>query len=201
MKLIVGLGNPGTRYQFSRHNMGFLVLDRFATNFDISVNTKGFDAHWGKGKVDDMSVYLAKPQTFMNVSGSAVKKLIEYFKIDLEDLIVIHDDLDLPFKTIRIKSGGGHAGHKGLISIINHLGNTEFIRVRIGIGKPSDKTMVEGYVLEPLTENEMTLLPIITKTASDAVTIIINYGVQSAMNQYNERSPNHLNKEADTPSQ
>jgi peptidyl-tRNA hydrolase, PTH1 family len=200
LKLIVGLGNPGIRYQFSRHNMGFLVLDRFATHYDISVNTKGFDAHWGKGKIGDIPVYLAKPQTYMNVSGSAVKKLLEYFKIDIEDLIVIHDDLDLPFKTIRLKSGGGHAGHKGLISIINHLSNTEFIRVRIGIGKPSDKTMVERYVLDPLTENEMKLLPDITMTASDAITIIINDGIQSAMNQCNERLPNQLNKEADTPS-
>lgn len=201
MKLIVGLGNPGTRYQVSRHNMGFLTLDQFASRYNISVSLKGFDSFYGKGMVGGMPVFLAKPQTFMNVSGFAVRKLIDYFKIDVEDLIVIHDDLDLPFKTIRLKAGGGHAGHKGLISIIDQLGDAEFVRVRMGIGKPADKSMVERYVLEPLNENDLKLLPIITITACDAVTMIVEYGIQSAMNQYNERAANLLGKEVDTPSE
>lgn len=119
--------------------------------------------------------------------ASPPKKFADYFKIDLADLIVVHDDIDLPFGTIRIKSGGGHAGHKGLISIIEYLANSEFIRVRIGIGKPPDKSMVEKFVLETFTEDEMKLLPLITMTASDAVTAIILSGIQSAMNQYNYR--------------
>ena len=201
MKLIVGLGNPGTRYQFSRHNMGFLTLDQFASRYNISVSLKGFESFYGKGMVGGMPVFLAKPQTFMNVSGFAVRKLTDYFKIDIEDLIIIHDDLDLPFKTIRLKLGGGHAGHKGLISVIDQLSDTEFIRVRIGIGKPADKSMVERYVLEPLNEKDLKLLPIITNTACDAVTMIVEYGIQSAMNQYNERVANHLGKEVDAPSE
>jgi len=134
----------------------------------------------------------------MNISGVSVKKLIDYFKINLEDLIIVHDDIDLPFETIRLKAGGGHAGHKGLISIINHLGDMEFIRVRIGITKPPDRSMVEKYVLEPFTEGEMKLLPRITASASDAVTMTVSSGIQAAMNHYNERISNPPTKNDDT---
>ena len=195
MKLIIGLGNPGIKYQSTRHNIGFLALDKIASSHDISVSLKGFDAWYGKGKITDTPVLLAKPQTFMNISGVSVRKLVDYFKIDLEDIIVVHDDIDLPFNTIRLKAGGGHAGHKGIISIIDDLGNPTFIRVRIGIGKPPDRITVERYVLEPFTDDEMKLLPKITTTANDAVTMIILSGIQAAMNQYNERSTNQLNKE------
>jgi len=195
LKLIIGLGNPGIKYQSTRHNIGFLALDKIASSHDISVSLKGFDAWYGKGKITDTPVLLAKPQTFMNISGVSVRKLVDYFKIDLEDIIVVHDDIDLPFNTIRLKAGGGHAGHKGIISIIDDLGNPTFIRVRIGIGKPPDRITVERYVLEPFTDDEMKLLPKITTTANDAVTMIILSGIQAAMNQYNERSTNQLNKE------
>lgn len=188
MKLIIGLGNPGIKYQSTRHNFGFLALDKIASSHNISIGVKSFDACFGKGNISEIPVLLAKPQTFMNISGVSVKKLLEYFKIDLADLIVVHDDIDLLFGTIRIKAGGGHAGHKGLISIIDHLGETEFVRVRIGIGKPLDKTMVERYVLETFTDDEKKCLPVITTTASDAVTTIIISGIQSAMNQFNDRS-------------
>jgi len=198
LRLIIGLGNPGLRYQYTRHNIGFLVIDKLASDYNISVSMKGFDACFGKGKIGDIPVLLAKPQTFMNISGVSAKKLIDYFKIDLEDLIIVHDDIDLPFETIRLKEGGGHAGHKGLISIIDHLGDMEFIRVRIGIGKPPDRSMVEKYVLEPFTEDEMKLLPRIAAAASDALTMIISSGIQAAMNHYNERIPNPLNKSDDT---
>jgi PTH1 family peptidyl-tRNA hydrolase len=161
------------------------------------VSLKGFDACFGRGKIVDIPVLLAKPQTYMNVSGVSVKKLIDYFRIDLEDLIIVHDDIDLPFETIRLKAGGGHAGHKGLISVIDHLGDTEFIRVRIGIGKPPERSMVEKYVLEPFTEDEMKLLPRITASTSDAVTMIISSGIQTAMNHYNEKIPNPPNKNDD----
>lgn len=198
MRLIIGLGNPGLKYQSTRHNIGFLVIDKLASDYSISVSMKGFDACFGKGKIGDIPVLLAKPQTYMNISGVSAKKLIDYFKIDLEDLIIVHDDIDLPFETIRLKEGGGHAGHKGLISIIDHLGDMEFIRVRIGIGKPPDRSMVEKYVLEPFTEDEMKLLPRIAASASDALTMIISSGIQAAMNHYNERIPNPLNKSDDT---
>ncbi|MEN6318618.1 MAG: aminoacyl-tRNA hydrolase [Syntrophaceae bacterium] len=193
MKLIIGLGNPGSKYQSTRHNIGFLALDAIASHHDITVSLKGFDAMYGKGKISNMPVLLAKPQTFMNISGVSVRKLVDYFKIDLEDIIVVHDDIDLPFNTMRLKAGGGHAGHKGLISIIDDLGDPTFIRVRIGIGKPPDRVTVERYVLEQFTDDEIKLLTDITTRVSNAVTMILSSGIQAAMNQYNERSTNQKN--------
>ena len=198
MKLIIGLGNPGFKYLSTRHNIGFLAVDKIAHNHNISITVKGFDAFYGKGKIGDTPVLLVKPQTFMNVSGRSARKSLDYFGIDPADLIVIHDDIDLPFGTVRIKAGGGHAGHKGLISIIEHLGYPEFIRLRIGIGKPPDKWMVEKFVLEPFTDEEIKILPLIITTASNAVTAIVLSGVQAAMNQYNERSANEPVKVDDT---
>ncbi len=198
MRLIIGLGNPDLRYQSTRHNIGFLVIDKLASDYNISVSLKGFDAFFGRGKIGAIPVLLAKPQTYMNISGVSAKKLIDYFKIDIKDLIVVHDDIDLPFETIRLKAGGGHAGHKGLISVIDHLGDMEFIRVRIGIAKPPNRSMVEKYVLEPFTEDEMKLLPQITASASDAVKMIISSGIQAAMNHYNERISNPPSKSDDT---
>jgi peptidyl-tRNA hydrolase, PTH1 family len=195
LKLIIGLGNPGARYQFSRHNMGFLVIDELALHHRISMNQKGFDTFFGKGRIDDTPVFLAKPQTYMNLSGVAVRKLVDYFKADPQEMIVLHDDLDLPFPSIRIKAGGGHAGHKGLISIINHVGDSEFIRVRLGIGKPLRKSMTEEYVLKPFAEDELKELSQTIIAASDAVTEIITSGIQTAMNHYNERNPALINKE------
>lgn len=185
MKLIVGLGNPGIKYQLSRHNMGFLVLDALAKERNIEIRQKKFDSCFGKGKISSSTVLLAKPLTFMNLSGVAIKKILGYFKIDFKDLIVVHDDLDLPFNSIRIKIGGGHGGHKGLLSIIDYLGRSEFIRIRLGIGKPNSKEMVEGYVIQHFTDNEMKLLPYIITRACDAVVEVISSGIQPAMCQFN----------------
>lgn len=197
MKLIIGLGNPGLKYQNTRHNSGFLAIDEVAAGHKIPVQLKGFDAFYGKGRIGEIPVLLAKPMTFMNISGSAVKTIVDYFKVDMQDIIVIHDDIDLPFGTIRLKAGGGHAGHKGLISIIACLGNPEFIRVRIGIGRPFDKLTVERYVLEQFAEDERRLLPEIMKRASDAVTMITSSGIQVAMNLYNEKPANQSGDESD----
>ena len=197
LKLIIGLGNPGLKYQTTRHNSGFLAVDEIAAVHNIPVQLKGFDACYGKGRIGDIPILLVKPMTFMNISGSALKKIVDYFKIDIPDMIIIHDDIDLPFRTIRLKAGGGHAGHKGLISIIDTLVNPEFIRVRIGIGRPFDKLTVERYVLEQFTEDEMRLLPEIMKTVSDAVTMIATSGIQAAMNLYNEKPANQLDNEND----
>ena len=149
MYLIFGLGNPGSRYQFTRHNIGFMVLEKIAAQWEVDLKQKSFDALWNRGKIAGINVLLAMPQTYMNLSGNAVRKLLAYFKTDINNLIVIHDDLDLPFGTVRLKTGGGNAGHKGLKSITTCLGSSDFMRVRLGIGKPSDKSRIEGYVLEP----------------------------------------------------
>jgi len=188
VKLIVGLGNPGEQYRTSRHNLGFLVLDQLAGQYGISLQKRAFDAFLGKGRVGSGAIILAKPQTYMNLSGSAVQKLVEYFKIDVENLIIIHDDLDLPFQTLRLKKGGGDGGHRGLASIIKHLGSPDFLRVRIGIGKPIRKTMVESYVLAPFSEDETIVLPRLIEQTCEAVRETVLVGIESAMRNYHGKS-------------
>jgi PTH1 family peptidyl-tRNA hydrolase len=195
VKLIVGLGNPGRQYRLSRHNAGFLILDQLALERDISINQTLFDAHIGKGKIDGDVIILAKPQTFMNLSGIAIRKLTDYFRIALEDVIVAHDDLDLPFQSIRLKAGGGHGGHKGLVSLIDHLGGQDFIRVRFGIGKPARKTMVEGYVLEHFSKEEMDCLSELTTAAAAAVKDILSFGIQAAMQKHHGKKITNLIEE------
>jgi PTH1 family peptidyl-tRNA hydrolase len=195
VKLIVGLGNPGPQYLLSRHNAGFLVVDALAEEENIDVDMKRFDSLFGKGSISGVPVLLAKPQTFMNLSGTAVGKLVRFFKIEIDDVIVIHDDLDLSFNDVRVKMGGGNAGHKGLRSVINHLTSSEFVRIRMGIGKPSGREVVEDYVLERFSEDEVKLLPDITTRAFNAVIEVVSSGVQAAMNKFNVRETNNTGKE------
>lgn len=195
MKLVVGLGNPGERYRFSRHNLGFLVIDELADREGISLSQKGFEARYGKGSVGTTPALLAQPQTFMNRSGLAVRRLFDYFKIDLENLIVVHDDLDLPFGTLRLKKGGGSGGHKGLISVVESLGEDDFIRVRMGIGKPPHKGMVEDYVLQFLTREEAERLSEVISEAAEAVALLMSSGLSAAMNRYNGRATKNFKEE------
>jgi len=195
VKLIVGLGNPGPQYLLSRHNAGFLVADALAREENIGIKTARFDSLFGKGSISGVPVLLAKPQTFMNLSGTAVGKLVRFFKIDVNDVIVIHDDLDLSFNNVRVKMGGGNGGHKGLRSVINHLASPDFIRVRMGIGKPSGRKMVEDYVLERFSNDELALLPDITTRTLHAVIEVVSSGVQAAMNKFNVRETNNSGKE------
>jgi peptidyl-tRNA hydrolase, PTH1 family len=172
-----------------------MVLDQLALLLSISIDQNIFDAHVGKGKIAGTPVLLVEPQTFMNLSGIAIRKLTDYFRIDIGDVIVVHDDLDLPFRAVRLKAGGGHAGHKGLISIMDHLGGRDFLRVRFGIGRPARKTMVEGYVLEPFSAEETDALSQLTQKAAEAVTDIISSGIRIAMEKYHEKKNENLNKE------
>jgi len=192
VKLIAGLGNPGVRYSYSRHNIGFLVLDALARMEDIEINRGKFDSCIGRGVISRIPVILAKPQTFMNLSGVAVGKLAGYFGINTEDIIVVHDDMDFSIGNIRIKMGGGAAGHKGLISIANNLGRPEFIRIRLGIGRPVASDMAEDYVLGRFSGNEMRVLPRTIEKACDAVIDVISSGVQAAMNKFNVRITQNL---------
>ena len=161
MYLIVGLGNIGEKYQLTRHNIGFLVIDEMTKNLSTSnVNNTNFQSTLLKSGYN----LFAKPTTYMNNSGVAVHAIKEYYKIDLENIIVIHDDLDLPFGTVKFKIGGGHGGHNGLRSLDTHI-TKEYIRVRIGIGKPLDKTDVANYVLSNFSKEELNkLTDIITHT-------------------------------------
>jgi len=188
VKLIVGLGNPGPRYQNSRHNFGFLVIDKLAGLYGIDLDRKDFETHWGKGKLEGISVLLAKPQTFMNLSGIAVRQLAGFFRIELSDVMVVHDDLDLPFATIRLKEGGGHGGHRGLMSIEDHLGDSGFKRVRLGIGRPCEQMAPEHYVLQPFSKEEEKILPEILERACGAIKAVLTEDMQKAMSQYHSRS-------------
>jgi peptidyl-tRNA hydrolase, PTH1 family len=188
MYLIIGLGNPGSRYRKTRHNIGFMVLEKIAARWEIDLKQKSFDALWNRGKVAGKNVLLAMPQTYMNLSGNAARSLLAYFKVDISHLIVIHDDLDLPFATMRLKSGGGDAGHKGLKSIMTSLGSAEFMRIRMGIGKPSDRTPVEDYVLQKFNSDESAMLQQAIQSASEATTDILKIGMQQAMVKYHTKN-------------
>lgn len=151
MHLIVGLGNIGEKYQLTRHNIGFLVIDEMTKNLNTSnINKTNFKADVLKSGYN----LFAKPKTYMNNSGEAVVAIKDYYKIDIENIIVIHDDLDLPFGTVKFKTGGGHGGHNGLKSIDSHIGK-DYIRVRIGIGKPKTKNEVVNYVLSNFSKEEL----------------------------------------------
>ena len=192
VKLIAGLGNPGEQYQSNRHNLGFLTLDYLAGRHDIPLKKQGFEALFGKGIIGNERILLAKPQTYMNLSGIAIERLVSYFRVDIKDLIVVHDDLDLPFETIRLKKGGGEGGHKGLMSIVQHVGSADFIRVRIGIGKPMRKAMVERYVLSPFAEEEQNAVPSILAVACDVVAEVILSGIEAAMQRYHGKTINEI---------
>jgi PTH1 family peptidyl-tRNA hydrolase len=187
VKLIVGLGNPGKEYEMTRHNLGFLVVDRLAQEIGVSLKQRKFTSLLQRGKIRDERVILMKPLTYMNLSGEAVKKACAYFRLALDDLIVIHDDLDLDFGRFKIKTGGGDAGHKGIRSIIDHLRDDTFIRVRIGIGKPEKGGEVVDYVLDPLNESERSRLPELLDQVYLLIQTIIQRGVGRAMNTYHKR--------------
>jgi PTH1 family peptidyl-tRNA hydrolase len=185
--LVVGLGNPGDAYVKTRHNAGFMVLDEVAKSFSISIEKRKFDALFGRGLIEDCEVILAKPMAFMNLSGIPVQKILNYFKIPFEDMLVIHDDIDLAFGRLQIKENGGHGGHKGLKSIIKTVGGNNFVRLRIGIGRSEEKIDVANYVLSKFSTNEKKLLDTITKRACDAVVATTCKGAKKAMNIFNDK--------------
>ena len=187
MRLIVGLGNPGAQYENTRHNVGFMVADKLAGEFGISVTKNKFEVRYGSGTIGDQAVMLAKPMAFMNRSGWPVQKLAAYFKINSKDVIVIHDDIDLAFGRFKIKEKGGHGGHKGLKSIIQAVGQDAFVRLRIGVGRSETGNSVSDHVLGPFDNKESKLLDAIINRARDAVVTILTEGTKVGMNQYNTK--------------
>jgi len=196
MKVIAGLGNPGDRYLFTRHNLGFMVADRLALTHSLPFRRKKFDALFAEGTISGVPVILLKPQTFMNLSGTTIGPLMRFLKTDPGDLIILHDDLDLPFGSIRIKDGGGNGGHKGLQSVTEDLGTDAFLRLRLGIGKPAVKDLVEAYVLEPFSKEEIEQLPTLLEKACNAAMEILTAGPRSAMNKFNVRGEEQKPPEA-----
>jgi PTH1 family peptidyl-tRNA hydrolase len=171
VKLIVGLGNPGSRYDATRHNIGFRVIDSLGAAHRIALRGRLPTAEYGVGVIEAQQVVLAKPLTYMNASGKAVGDLCTHFSLVPNDLIVVHDDLDLPLSRIKLKLKGGDAGHYGVRSIIEQLGTGEFIRIRIGIGRPASKDEVVAFVLSPFTPDE---LPLVGEAIHNAVEKIEN---------------------------
>jgi PTH1 family peptidyl-tRNA hydrolase len=183
--LIIGLGNPGKGYRLTRHNVGFRVVDRFAREQGIQFNKRRGGAQIGEGRVGAKRVILAKPLTYMNKSGVSVRRLIEGLKTPLDRFVVVHDDLDLACGRIKIKKRGGHGGHKGVQSIIEQLGSADFLRVKVGIGKPRGHDEGADYVLSPFAADERALVKESVEQAAEAIEAIIVAGKENAMNKYN----------------
>lgn len=187
MSFIAGLGNPGPRYTGTRHNVGFLVVDRIARRLGVSIDGEQAGAKVTKAHGWGGSVLLAKPWTFMNRSGGPVQALASYYKIPVEEVVVVHDDLDLPFGDVRVKRGGGHGGHNGLRDIHRHLG-ADHLRVRCGIGRPPSGWDTAAYVLGQWSSDEAEQLEAVVDQAADAAEAIVAEGVQAAMNRFNVRT-------------
>jgi len=186
--LIVGLGNPGREYRDSRHNIGFSVVDALARHFGLNFSRLESDALLVKLTLADLRLYLAKPQTYMNNSGRSVGTLSRFYKIEPQHVLVISDDLDLPLGKIRLRPGGGSGGHKGLQSIIQHLGTDQFPRLRIGIGRPANAQDPADYVLQRFREIETAELEITLAESCDCILTFLQDGIDMAMNRYNTGS-------------
>lgn len=187
MRIIVGLGNPGTQYRMSRHNIGFQVVDRLARLNHIPIRAKRFKSLYGTGWIDSQQVLVTKPVTFMNRSGESVKKATDFFRLKMEDLVVVHDDLDLPFGRLRYKRRGGDGGHQGVRSVIEEMGGNNFLRLKIGIGRPPPGMDSADYVLRAFDRNEQFLLDQILSEAADSLKVMVLEGIEKAMNQFQKR--------------
>jgi PTH1 family peptidyl-tRNA hydrolase len=189
MKLIVGLGNPGRTYANNRHNIGFICLRYFARSQGINLDQKKGLARIGQGTVSGSKVVLARPQTFMNNSGQALSRLMRSLSVNPKDLLVIHDDLDLPLAKIRLSFGSGSGGHKGINSVIQELGTQEFTRIRVGIGRPDKPNPTEediiAYVLSDFTPDEKQAINQIIPRVAEAVLCLLAEGLTPAMNRFN----------------
>jgi len=188
VSLVVGLGNPGNAYKRTRHNVGFMVVDQIAEDFSIALVKQKFDTVFGRGAVDGVEVVPAKPMAFMNRSGPQVQKIARYYRILSEDMLVVHDDIDLAFGRIKIKEKGGDGGHKGVRSIIDAFGGGDFVRLRMGVGRPEAGISAADYVLGKFTLQEKKVLHRIITEARDAVGTILCKGAKEGMNRFNDKS-------------
>ncbi len=186
MWLVIGLGNPGDRYRRTRHNAGFLVVDELARRWQLSLGRERSGAITARGPIAQNSAMLAKPQQYMNRSGGPTGALQRYHRIPVERLVVVHDEVDLPFGTVRVKQGGGHGGHKGLRDICGHVGR-DFLRVRFGISRPPPRWDTADYVLGQWSEEQRQELEQLVDRAADAVELVLREGPASAMNRFNTR--------------
>ncbi len=186
MVLIVGLGNPEQEYSNTRHNMGFNTVNKLAQEYEIELNKTKFKAIYGTGIIEDKKVIILKPQTYMNLSGESIIEVINFYKIDLKDMIVIYDDIDVEPGKIKIRKKGGAGSHNGMKSVIKNVKSEEFTRIRVGIGTPEHKNDMINYVIGKIpTEEEKDVLDKGTDKAKEAIKEILKNGIDSAMNKFN----------------
>jgi len=183
--LIVGLGNPGKEYQNNRHNVGFMVATKLAEMFGEQFSRMQSNALITIVQYKALRVILAKPRTFMNNSGQAVGALVRYYKVPQENILIIYDEADLPFETLRLRPAGSAAGHKGMHSVSQHLGTLEVARLRVGVGRPPGRMQTPDYVLQDFSKKESEVLPFTIERAANAAMAFIEHGIEDAMNQYN----------------
>ena len=185
MYLIAGLGNPEQDYSRTRHNMGFDVINKIAKQNDIQINKTGFDGIYGKGEICGQTTILLKPQTYMNLSGTSISKIMNFYKIDPQNLIVIYDDMDIDIGLIKLRKKGGPGSHNGMKSVVSEINTTEVPRIRVGIGKPKYKNDMINYVLGHIPNEEWDKLDKATTLAAEATCEILQNGIDGAMNKYN----------------
>ncbi|MFL5350297.1 MAG: aminoacyl-tRNA hydrolase [Hyalangium sp.] len=191
MKLICGLGNPGREYERHRHNIGFMVVEALLSRARAELNQEKFQAKVGQGTLGSERILFVEPQTYMNLSGRSLAEAARFYKISVEDILVIHDELDLPFGRLQLKAGGGTGGHNGLKSSVQSLGADGFIRLRFGIGKPEGpnaKERVAGYVLSNFDDGERRQLEEFIGKASDMAETWVREGLATAMNRFNRKA-------------
>ena len=187
--MVAGLGNPGRRYRHNRHNLGFMVVDEFAARHGIKMSRVQSQALMGSGRIKDRSIIVVKPMTYMNLSGRAVGTVSRYYRIRLDNLIVVYDEIDLPFGVIRIRASGGSGGHNGMNSIIHDLGS-EFPRIRLGVGRPTGRMEPADYVLQNFSKAEEKEVEGVLDRAVDALDLYLVAGVNAAMNRFNQNPEN-----------
>lgn len=188
MYLIVGLGNPEPEYSYTRHNMGFCVVNKLAKKHNITIEKRGFKALYGTGIIENQKVIICKPQTYMNLSGESVVEIAKYYKIKNDEIIVIYDDIDIMPSTVRLRKKGGAGTHNGMKSVVQNLGTQDFSRIRIGIGSPEEKNELINYVIGKLTNEEYSKLENGIDLGVQAVEEILKVGVDNAMNIINAKS-------------
>lgn len=185
MYLVIGLGNPEEEYARTRHNMGFDTINRISEKYNIKVNKSKFNSLYGTGTIQGEKVILVKPQTYMNLSGTAVRDFMNFYKISSEDIVVIYDDLDIEPGIIKIRKKGGPGTHNGMKSVVHEIQTEDFYRIRVGIGNPEYKNDLLNFILTRIPDEEYKILEESTKKAADAVGEIIKSGIDTAMNKYN----------------
>lgn len=183
MKMIIGLGNPGDKYEKTRHNVGFMLVDMLAVDLKVAVSKSKYQALLGEAQLDGEKIILVKPQTYMNLSGEAVGQLVRWYKLAVEDILVVYDDMDLPFGKLRIRSSGGPGGHNGMKSIIAHLGTNKFNRMRIGIGQPGVGDV--DHVLGRFSKQELAAIEQIINKTIQAIYTFVQQDLNVAMNKFN----------------